>query len=145
MIGPGSLFRIELVKALQNHSGGPVVVCVTGGRDFDDPYLMAVTLGLTREHLGIRWLLHGGARGADRMAGLWAEKTGVSLRTLPARWKTDGDAAGPTRNEDMAQRMILEKPRCLCIAMPGGSGTLDMMMRCRDYGIPLIDVMDYLD
>lgn len=145
LIGPGSTFRGSIVSFLQQNFDGPVVVGVTGGRDFNDPFLLAIALGLVREYLGIAYLLHGNARGADRLAGVWAHNRYVSIRSMPARWKADGDAAGPLRNEDMAQRLILEKPSCLCVAMPGGNGTLDMMNRCRDYDIPLLDVMEFLD
>lgn len=145
IIGPGSDFRAAIVEALARHSGGPVVVGITGGRDFKDTFLLSIALGLVREHLGISYLLHGAARGADRMAGVWAHNRYVSVRSLPARWKADGNGAGPIRNEDMAQVLVKEKPACLCVAMPGGSGTFDMIQRCRSYGIPLLDVMDFLD
>lgn len=51
-----------------------------------------------------RWLLtlvHGDARGADRMAEAWAKERGWELDPFPADWDRYGAAAGPRRNREM--------------------------------------------
>ncbi len=43
----------------------------------------------------------GGARGADRLARVWAQLGGIEVETHPAQWERDGKAAGPIRNRAM--------------------------------------------
>ena len=79
-------------------------VVVAGGRDFSDYKLLATKL----DHLLANYLPHvqivsGGASGADALGERYAQDRGLSLATFPADWKTHGSAAGPIRNEQMAQ------------------------------------------
>lgn len=79
-------------------------------------------------------IVHGAARGADRIAGQEAQKAGLRVEEHPANWDLHGKAAGLLRNERMAQLGA-----DLCIAFWDGSskGTLDMMERAAKYGIPI--------
>lgn len=149
MTHPASIhgpYRRHLLAAIAS-LGLPdeVTLCVSGGRDFGDTYLMAVTLGILSEQVFIRSLLHGDARGADRMARQWAYNRRLSVRSLPAMWKGQGNSAGPIRNAAMVEELLKMLPACVVVAMPGGNGTADMVIRCNQEGIPLIDVADLLD
>lgn len=49
-------------------------------------------------------ILHGGARGADTIAGEEAAKLGLKVEVFPAEWDKYGPAAGPIRNVKMLDR-----------------------------------------
>jgi hypothetical protein len=68
-------------------------------------------------------VVHGSARGADRIAHQEAEKLGLSVEAHPADWQRHGKRAGHIRNEEMAALGA-----DLCIAFWDGSprGTMDM-------------------
>jgi YspA, cpYpsA-related SLOG family len=79
-------------------------------------------------------IVHGAARGVDRIAHQEAEKAGFLLEPHPAEWERYGKRAGFIRNEEMANLGA-----DLLIAFWDGRsrGTLDMMERCAKYGIPI--------
>lgn len=109
-------------------------IIVTGGRDYQD--LVTVRRVLSEYHREPRPILvHGGARGADRMAAYVARELGWHVVAYPADWRRHGRAAGPIRNQEMA-----DAGADLCIAFPGGRGTADMVRRARAAGIPVRSV-----
>lgn len=79
-------------------------------------------------------IVHGGARGADRIAHQEAQKAGLLVEEHPAEWERYGKAAGFIRNKEMA-----ELGADLCIAFWDGrsSGTAHMMGEARRAGIPV--------
>jgi len=107
-------------------------VLVCGGRKFSDSALLKNTL----DRLGITELAEGDAPGADRMAGKWAEFSGIQLRKFPANWKKFRNAAGPIRNREMFNEF---KPE-LVVAFPGGNGTADMISIARKNGCKVLIV-----
>lgn len=76
-------------------------------------------------------VIHGDCRGADRMAGVWAEQYGFSVERFPAEWQKYGNAAGPIRN----QRMLDEGKPDVVLAFHSdiakSKGTADMVRRAR--------------
>lgn len=110
-------------------------VLVTGGRTFSNRSLLLTTLdSLHIDHV-FTTMIHGGASGADRLAGEWAASRGIPVESHPADWQRYGLAAGPIRN----QQMIAEKPD-MVVAFPGGRGTADMVRRARQAGVDLVVV-----
>lgn len=109
-------------------------VLVCGGRDFRNSPMMARVLGEVGTHR-ISVVIHGGAPGADTMAGSWASAFGVRCETYDADWSL-GPKAGPIRN----QRMIDEGKPDLVVAFPGGKGTADMVRRAKKAGIPVKEI-----
>jgi hypothetical protein len=108
---------------------------VTGGREFNNRARLFTKLDDILICLGgIEALIHGNARGTDTLAKLWAKDRGVACKPYPADWDRYGKVAGPIRN----QRMIDEGKPDLCVAFPGGTGTADMVRRCRDHEIPVV-------
>lgn len=103
-----------------------ITILVCGGRDFDDYSLMENTLTQIHKQLGISQLIHGDARGADRLSGAWASKNGIAVTAVPADWNKFGKSAGFRRNETMA-RMSPD----LVVAFPGGKGTEHMINLCK--------------
>jgi hypothetical protein len=84
-------------------------------------------------------LVHGGARGADSLSGLWATTRQVSdVRVYEADWATHGKRAGPIRNI----KMLTESLPHVIIAFKGGDGTAHMMKIGREAGVPVYEVKD---
>lgn len=91
---------------------------VTGGRDYTDRATVFAALDALRP----TEIAHGGASGADSLAGEWAKARGVPCTVFKADWDNDGRfAAGPIRN----RRMLDEFRPELVVAFPGGNGTAD--------------------
>jgi hypothetical protein len=97
-------------------------VIIAGGRDFGnrtlpdgsidwewrDKCAERVHIAMTQvaaNRTGPKWLnlvvLCGGAKGADMLGEAWAERW-AAVTHYPARWNTEGKAAGIKRNERMA-------------------------------------------
>lgn len=145
-------------------------VLVCGGRDYgrivpgkvkDFPKRKAeskkarAVLDALFERIGPFVLIHGGAKGADLIAGNWAfDKAGMPKpEEYRAAWndlsvpdavikehkhgpnagKKYDARAGIRRN----QRMIDEGKPDLVVAFPGGTGTADMIERAERAGIPV--------
>jgi len=118
---------------------GRLVIAVTGGRHFSDEYTLYEALdqveALADKARMLLTIVEGGATGADRMARKWALLNHVNLVIERADWTAHGKAAGPLRNQAIIDRHHPD----LCIAMPGGRGTADMVARCKAAGIPVFD------
>ena len=69
--------------------------------------------------------------GADDLAAAWAMVNHSGYREFKADWKRYGNAAGPIRNQQMA-----DYGADLCVHFPGGS---DMVQRAKAAGITTID------
>ena len=85
-------------------------------------------------------LVHGGARGADALAGLWASmrEDDVTVRVYEADWDAHRKAAGPIRNKKM---LTNESPHVI-IAFKGGNGTAHMMKIGREAGVPVVEAKE---
>lgn len=78
-------------------------------------------------------IVHGGARGADRLAGAWAHDRGVTEEIHPADWAAHGRAAGPIRNAEMLASGV---DLVLAFRSPGESrGTDHMVSIARKAGV----------
>lgn len=110
-------------------------ILVTGGRDFNDRNLLQSTLNKLHSNYCFTLLIHGNARGADRLAGKWAEDRGINVLSCPADWERHGRAAGCIRN----RRMLREGPD-LVVGFPGGKGTRNMIEIATRAGIDVIEV-----
>lgn len=113
-------------------------VLICGGRDFSDYLTFAREVRrIELENEPITTVIHGGARGADWCAHLFATSArNLEELAFPAKWKIHGKAAGPIRNQEM---LDVGKPD-LVIAFPGGPGTADMVKRSRKAGFAVIEV-----
>jgi YspA, cpYpsA-related SLOG family len=118
---------------------GEMRVLVCGGRDFDNVGLMISALDRLHTEKSFTVVIHGNARGADRMADAWARCRGVPREPyeLPrGEWDELGKKAGPLRN----QRMLDEGKLDLVVAFPGGGGTKDMVRRAVKAGVSIHEV-----
>lgn len=78
-------------------------------------------------------LIHGDARGADRMCAQWAEENGWAVESYPAQWEEYGRSAGYIRNQKM-----VDSGADLCVAFPLGDsfGTRNCIKIAKKAGIP---------
>lgn len=110
----------------------PMRVLVCGGRDFDDWELLSHSLIVLSAQFGRKlMIIHGGARGADRLAANWAFNNRMEAEAYPADWNRHGRKAGPLRNQQMLDD---GRPEYVA-AFPGGRGTADMVRRAKSAGI----------
>lgn len=109
-------------------------VLITGSRDWDDYQLLAFVLGATYTELGPYVLVHGDARGADRMAARIVTDHGLTTEPHPADWDRLGKRAGFVRNAEM-----VDLGADLCLAFWDGvsKGTKSTIDLARRAGIPV--------
>ena len=81
-------------------------------------------------------VIHGGARGADELAGDAAQRHHCHVEVFNADWAGQGKAAGPLRN----QRMIDESKPDVVFAfthdLETSRGTADMVRRAHAASVP---------
>lgn len=114
-------------------------VIVTGGRAYSDAKRVEAVLSELDEAERIELLVHGGARGADSLARIWASGLGIQTREVGVHgrdWLHMGNNAGPIRNA----RMLSEHPDALVVAFPGGKGTADCVRKARERGMEVMEV-----
>ena len=119
---------------------------VCGGRDWSDYDRLAWMLDRLAATNHIEVLIHGAARGADRMAHAWAKVHGVEVDPWPAQWTgyepNERWRAGHDRNVQMLER----KPD-LVVAFKVGfdwtmkrGGTENMVKIASEAGVPTLVV-----
>lgn len=122
-------------------------ICVTGGRDFADRDW--VFNFLDRIHANdmrggpqyprrlsrLTHIVHGGAKGADTLAGEWARERGIQEVVCPANWDRNGKAAGHIRNSWMLD--LLDPEFDIVFPCPGGKGTQGCLNRAFDLGLTI--------
>lgn len=87
--------------------------------------------------IGVDVIIHGDAKGADRIAQLWADENRIPVEVFPANWRELGRKAGPLRNTQMLDDGLPD----VVICFPGGVGTSDMMGKAIDRdGVDVFDV-----
>lgn len=80
-------------------------------------------------------IVEGDCRGVDKISGYLAQKHGLEVIPVPAKWDVYGRAAGPIRNQEMLDKY---KPT-LVVAFHNdiehSKGTKDMIERTTNAGI----------
>lgn len=114
-------------------------VLVCGGRKFSDRDLLYKVLNVIHNGVkgGITTIIHGGATGADSIAGDWSVNVlKKEAEVYLANWNMHKTAAGPIRN----RKMLKEGKPDLVVAFPGGSGTADMIKIAVAAGLKVFDI-----
>lgn len=106
-------------------------------RDRDEAIAERKAFKVAMDFYNPTYIIQGAAKGADRMAILWAEKFGVehSGQEFTADW-SDGRGGGYKRNK----RMMDEGKPELVVSFPGGTGTAMMMRISRTAGVPVCEI-----
>lgn len=106
-------------------------VLVCGDRHWDDLELLQRELLVHAPTL----VIHGGARGADSLAGVVAHRLKLPFLEFKAEWAKYGRAAGPLRN----QRMLDEGKPDLVLAfhddLDQSKGTKNMIQLAKRAGV----------
>lgn len=116
-------------------------VLVCGGRDYDDWDELSEELTYLLGDHDITAIIHGGAKGADSLAGEFAKNCIPPIQEIvfsvgPSEWKRHGKFAGPIRN----QKMLDEGKPDLVVAFAGGRGTADMVRRAKAANVPVREI-----
>ena len=113
-----------------------IKMLVCGGRKYSDMATLFTVLDRIHMRRTVSRVCHGGASGADSLAGKWAKSRYLDVIAYPAAWRTFGKGAGIVRNG----RMLDEFKPDLVVAFPGGIGTAHMMRISDEAGVPVIAV-----
>lgn len=120
-------------------------VLVCGGRDYSNIEKVKDILDMIHDICQNNFLessemiiIHGGAKGADSLAGKWAKQNNIQSEVYLADWNTYGKKAGPIRNELMLKT---GKPN-IVVAFPGGNGTKHMVSIAKRDNIEVYEVKD---
>ena len=104
-------------------------VIIAGGRDYE-----LTDLDFSRlDELSIKEVVGGVAKGADSGGEFWAQSRKVPVKRFLADWKRFGRAAGPKRNQAMAEYADA------VVLFPGGKGTASMRKLAEKEGIFIYD------
>lgn len=112
----------------------PMRLLVCGGRDYRDRERVWAALDKLLAKRPIEVVIHGGATGADSLAGEWAEARGIQCRVFAVsreEWRELGKIAGPLRNA----KMLREGQPDGVVAFPGDRGTADMVRQAETWGL----------
>jgi hypothetical protein len=112
----------------------PKKVLICGSRFWNRPLWIRFIVGqLKRQYGDNTVIIHGAAKGVDRIAGQAAKEMDLEVREYPADW-SKGRYAGFVRNEKMHDT---EKPD-LVIAIGNGRGTDGMCKYASSHGTEVI-------
>lgn len=105
-----------------------MIVLVTGSRDWDNEHIVRKALSTLPNKSTI---IHGGARGADTIAGKIANELLYEVIVYRADWKRYGMGAGVIRNQHMLDdNPIIDIVFAFSNHFEDSRGTRDMIKRC---------------
>ena len=107
-----------------------------GGRKFLDADRVNNALDMLMEHCPAfrgAAIVHGGAPGADTLAGAWGKANGLCVIRVDANWNFYQLKAGGIRNSWM---LTFCSPT-YAVSFPGGTGTADMIKKVTAAKVPL--------
>ena len=108
---------------------------IAGSRHFQDQdYVSRILDEFAAEHGHPKAVLSGAAKGADRCGECWASKSGIPIIRFHADWNKHGKAAGPLRNNQMAE--YAKDSGVLFLFWDGKSpGSRSMLQAAQKHGI----------
>ena len=119
-------------------------ILITGSRNFDDFNMMRSALedvlDCYPEYSPKDFIVvHGNARGADKISGYIAQQLGMQVEVHNAQWNVHGKRAGIIRNIQM-----VNNGADICLAFPLGSsrGTRHCMELSQQENIPTINITE---
>lgn len=130
--------QIPLTDSIEEQTkpdlNGKYKVLVTGSRDWEDWAAIEEQLRRVQslaEHVVI---IHGDARGTDKMCQYKARQMGMEVLAVPAEWDRLGKRAGHVRNTQM---LDLEPNEVVAFWLDRSRGTADCIRQAREAGIPV--------
>ena len=120
-----------------------IIIC--GSRDWTDKHTIHREIDRLLARYGSELvIIHGVCEtGADMIANDYCIEKDIRIIPFPAKWKRQGKAAGPIRN----QRMIDEgKPQGVVAFDLGGTpGTAGMINKAHAAGLPVIVIKGFIE
>jgi hypothetical protein len=113
-------------------------VLVTGDRNWIDSIYICDTLD---KYGDITVVIEGDARGADRIAGAWAQTKGIPNIKIPAQWDYYGTRAGSLRNRWMLDLLNPELVVAFHPDITQSKGTKAMVEYAKSKNTP-VDLFD---
>ena len=111
---------------------------VAGSRSYENYEEFEKTMDFFLKEQAPVILVSGGAKGADHLAEIYAEKHGIPIKVFPADWERLGRKAGPIRNEEMHKYISEKEKRCvICFWDMKSRGTGHSLNLSRQYNNPL--------
>lgn len=104
-------------------------VIIAGSRDVNDYWLLEQTI--RESGFEISSVVSGGAAGVDALGERYAKMHNVTVDVYPADWREFGKAAGPIRNQKMAENA----DALIAIRKDLSRGTTDMINRAKEKGL----------
>lgn len=106
-------------------------VIIAGDRHFSNrSYIFE---GVKHAGFHITEVVSGGATGVDSMGEIYALEHGIPLKRFPANWGVYGKAAGPIRNQQMANYA----EGLIAFLAPVSRGTKNMIETAKKKGLPV--------
>jgi hypothetical protein len=109
-------------------------VLITGSRDWENWDTIYDALTKLKEAIGEFVVVHGGARGADSMAGIWAQRTRTPYEIHRPDWSLHGKKAGFIRNNEMVKAGA---DMCLAFIRDESDGATGCATLAEAAGIPV--------
>ncbi len=109
-----------------------LVYLFCGDREWTD--IIPIKREMLKRKGSIKLIVQGGARGADKIAKILADSYGISCKTEEAKWKENGKAAGPIRNQKMLDKFDPDVVLAFHRDITKSKGTKDMVERARKHG-----------
>lgn len=102
-------------------------VLICGSRNWIDERVIEREIRKHRKE--IKLIIHGGARGADTLAGMIAHQLRIPVKVFPAQWKRFGRGAGHIRNQQMLDEGKPDQVWAFTEDLRSSRGTKDMVHR----------------
>lgn len=125
--------RAAMMLLQPDASPREVVIC--GGREYEPTRDDAAWCTWWLAFLAAKAVAHGGARGVDRWAGTLAGRLGLGVVVVEPDYEAHPPKVAPlVRNTEMSLRQGV----IAVLALPGGSGTVDMCSKAHARGLPTL-------
>lgn len=100
-------------------------VIIAGSRHMPFSMFHLIDEAVKKSNFQVTEVVCGLARGADMFGGKWAVNNSIPVKTFPADWDEYGKAAGPIRNQQMAEYA----DALIVFIWDGSRGSADMLKR----------------
>lgn len=110
---------------------------ICGGRDYNNKEKVKETL----IDIAPTFVIEGGAKGADKLAGEVCDELCIPYCVVPALWNI-GTSAGFKRNSLMLKMLttLAGQNEHMVVAFPGGKGTRMMVNIARRAGVEVVEI-----
>lgn len=112
-----------------------IKILVSGDRNWNNWKRVSEILDPHRDNLSE--IIHGGARGADTIAAVWAMRRNIYGRLFKADWEKAGKAAGPIRNTKMLKNGKPDLVIAFHNNLEESKGTKHMVLIATKAGVPV--------